>query len=67
MFVNNKTGQRASELRGYRSETEDEARARLEAAGWEFAETEYEWTDSEKLFAAKAKNDSDADTEEVEA
>ena len=67
MFVNDKTGQRAAELRGYRSETEDEARARLEAAGWNF-DVEFEWIDSEKLFKLKVKEeDSDASTEEVEA
>lgn len=66
MFINDKTGQRAAELRGYRSETEDEARARLEAAGWNF-EVEFEWIDGEKLFKLKAKEDSDASTEEVEA
>ena len=63
MFVNNKTGQRAAELRGYKSETEQDAQARLEAAGWSFSGVEYEWNDGEKLFKAKEdKEDSDNDT-----
>lgn len=63
MFVNNKTGQRAAELRGYKSETEQDAQARLEAAGWSFTGVEYEWKDGEKLFTVKDKDDdSDNDT-----
>jgi len=60
MFTNSRTGQRQKILRGYKSESEQEARARLEAAGWQFEGVDYTWTDSEKTFVVD-----DTDTEET--
>jgi len=54
MFKNTRTGASASELRGYETESESDAKRRLEAAGWNFAGVSYEWDDGEKLFETTA-------------
>ena len=63
MFTNTKTGQRAKELKGYKSETEENAKARLEAAGWSFQGVEYDWDEPSKTFSVK-EGDSDSDGDE---
>jgi len=52
MFKNTRTGASASELRGYNTEDEMDAKIRLEAAGWKF-DVDYEWDDDRKLFSLK--------------
>ena len=52
-FENKRTGAKAAELRGYDSESEADAKRRLEAAGWQF-DVSYEWEDAKKLFATSA-------------
>lgn len=52
-FENKRTGAKAAELRGYDSESEADAKRRLEAAGWQF-DVSYEWDDAKKLFATTA-------------
>ena len=54
MFVNKRTGAKAKELRGYDSESEADAKRRLEAAGWDFSGVEYNFDDDSKLFATDA-------------
>lgn len=41
MFENKRTGAKAGELRAYASEMENDAKIRLEAAGWSFAGVDY--------------------------
>ena len=53
MFVNQRTNAKAAELRGYDSESEADAKRRLEAAGWRFTDS-YEWDDATKVFATTA-------------
>ena len=53
MFTNERTGAKAAELRGYDSESEADAKRRLEAAGWRFVDS-YEWDDATKVFATTA-------------
>ena len=53
MFENARTNAKAAELRGYDSESEADAKRRLEAAGWRF-DVSYEWDDAKKLFATSA-------------
>jgi len=50
MFVNSRTQQRQATLRGYRTESEDEARMRLSAAGWIFDGVDFDWDDEAKTF-----------------
>lgn len=50
MFVNSRTQQRQATLRGYRTESEDEAKMRLQAAGWIFQGVDYDWDDEAKTF-----------------
>ena len=50
MFKNTKTGASASELRGYQTEEEADAKRRLEAAGWSFSGVDYEWDDDKAIF-----------------
>ena len=50
MFINSRTQQRQATLRGYRTESEDEARLRLSAAGWIFDGVDYDWDDEAKTF-----------------
>jgi len=45
MFSNKRTGAKAGELRAYASEGEEDAKRRLEAAGWSFAGVEYTFSD----------------------
>lgn len=52
-FENKRTGAKAAELRGYDSESEADAKRRLQAAGWQF-DVSYEWDDAKKLFATSA-------------
>lgn len=49
VFKNTRTGISAAELRGYKTEDEDTAMARLKAAGWNF-NIEYYWDDTTKTF-----------------
>jgi hypothetical protein len=65
MFMNEKTGQRQMELKGYKSETENDAQARLEAAGWTFNGVEYEWIDAQKLFKVKEGKEDEEDAKAV--
>lgn len=44
MFTNKK-GQKAKELRAYKTESEEDAKRRLEANGWIFAGVDYEFVD----------------------
>ena len=43
MFENSRTMAKAGELRAYNSESEDDAKRRLEAAGWVFSGVDYEF------------------------
>jgi len=52
-FLNKRTGAKAAELRGYDSESESDAKRRLEAAGWQF-DVSFEWDDSKKMFTTDA-------------
>lgn len=52
-FLNKKTGAKAAELRAYDSESEADAKRRLEAAGWDMS-TPYDYDDAKKLFETKA-------------
>jgi hypothetical protein len=52
-FLNKKTGAKAAELRAYDSESEADAKRRLEAAGWDLS-APYTYDDSKKLFETKA-------------
>lgn len=45
MFINSRTGAKAKELRAYATEDEDDAKRRLEAAGWAFGGVDFEYTD----------------------
>jgi len=49
VFTNSRSGAKARELRAYQTESESEAKARLEAAGWSFS-IPYEFDDNQKLF-----------------
>ena len=60
MFKNSRTGQSQAELRGYKTEDENTAKARLEAAGWSF-DTTYTWDEDKKLFQADAPKEEEAD------
>ena len=53
-FENKRTGAKAAELRAYDSESEADAKRRLEAAGWNFSGVEYNFDDTSKLFATDA-------------
>jgi hypothetical protein len=53
-FVNKRTNAKAAELRGYDSESEADAKRRLEAAGWDFGGVEYNFDETSKLFATDA-------------
>jgi len=63
MFENKRTGAKAAELRGYDSESEADAKRRLEAAGWQF-DVSFEWDDAKKLFAT-SKIDTKAEREKA--
>jgi len=45
MFQNSRTGAKAGELRAYKTEEEEDAKRRLEAAGWSFGGVDYEYVD----------------------
>lgn len=60
VFTNNRSGAKARELRAYQTESEAEAKARLEAAGWLFT-VSYTWDDNQKMF--KIGDDTPADNE----
>jgi hypothetical protein len=45
MFENSRTKAKASELRAYRTESELDAKRRLEAAGWNFGGVDYAFED----------------------
>jgi len=60
VFLNSRTGQKQMELKGYKTETEDDAKARLEAAGWQVVD--YEFDDATKVFKPKGMDMKD-DTE----
>jgi hypothetical protein len=45
MFENRRTGAKATELRAYRTESEIDAKRRLEAGGWTFSGVEYDFED----------------------
>jgi len=53
-FLNKRTGAKAAELRGYDSESDQDAKRRLEAAGWDFQSAEHSWDDEKKLFTTDA-------------
>ena len=46
MFKNSRTGAKAGELRAYKTESEEDAKRRLSAAGWEFSGVDYEFVDT---------------------
>jgi hypothetical protein len=64
MFNNNRTGQKQSILRGYKTEDEADAKARLEAAGWDFASAEYKWDDVVKTFTAVTSESTEGSDDE---
>ena len=64
VFTNNRSGAKARELRAYQTESESEAKARLEAAGWSFT-ISYTWDDNQKMF--KAGNDDAPSDDDGEA
>lgn len=41
MFENNRINRKSAELRAYKSESETDAKRRLEAAGWNFSGVDY--------------------------
>jgi len=45
MFENKRTGAKAGELRAYKTEGEEDAKRRLEAAGWVFSGVDYAFED----------------------
>jgi hypothetical protein len=53
-FENKRTGAKAAELRAYDSESEADAKRRLEAAGWDFQSAAFSFDDSKKLFTTDA-------------
>lgn len=53
VFLNKKSGAKAAELRAYDSESEDDAKRRLEAAGWDMS-TPHTYDETKKLFETKA-------------
>ena len=55
MFVNERSGQKQAQLRGYKTESEEDAKARLEAAGWKFSGVDYDWDETAKLFTLVEK------------
>jgi hypothetical protein len=57
MFTNKRTGAKAKELRGYDSESEADAKRRLEAAGWEFGGVDFTFDDDSKLFKVSEAGD----------
>lgn len=54
MFKNKRTGASAAELRAYDTETESDAKRRLEAAGWSFAGVAFTFDDEKKIFTTDA-------------
>lgn len=64
MFTNNRTGQKQSVLRGYKTEEEADAKARLEAAGWDFNSADYKWDDMEKTFTAVTSESTEDEKDE---
>jgi len=53
------------ELKGYKTESEDDAKARLEAAGWQVVD--YEFDDATKIFKPKGmdmKDDVEEDSDD---
>lgn len=62
MFMNRRTNDKAGELRAYASEDESSARTRLEAAGWNIGEVDYEFVD--KVFKPKMKADDANESDE---
>jgi hypothetical protein len=62
MFENKRTGAKAGELRAYASEEESDARSRLEAAGWNISEVDYEFEN--KVFKPKMKADDANESDE---
>jgi len=68
VFINNRSGAKSRELRAYQTESESEAKARLEAAGWSFT-IDYTWDDNQKMFkagAADQPSDSDGSAGDAE-
>jgi len=53
-FVNKRTGAKAAELRGYDSESEADAKRRLEAAGWDFQSAAFSYDEAKKIFTTDA-------------
>jgi hypothetical protein len=51
MFENKRTGAKAKELRGYDSESEADAKRRLQAAGWVFDGMDVTFDESTKIFS----------------
>lgn len=49
-FWNEKLGKSAQELSAYRSESEEDAKRRLEAGGWSFNGVSYTFNDSDMKF-----------------
>lgn len=58
MFENRRTGAKAGELRAYKTEGEEDAKRRLEAAGWQFGGVDYEFTDFTFSITVPDKADS---------
>jgi len=53
-FMNKRTNATSAELTGYDSESEQDAKRRLEAAGWDFQSAAYSWEEAKKLFTTDA-------------
>jgi len=53
-FENKRTGAKAAELRAYDSESEADAKRRLEAAGWDFSSASFSYDEAKKLFTTDA-------------
>jgi hypothetical protein len=57
MFENSRTGAKAGELRAYATEDEEDAKRRLEAAGWSFAGVDYTYEGHTFKIAKKEEED----------
>lgn len=51
MFTNSRTGSKSKELKAYQTESESEAKARLESAGWDLSSGSFD--ESKKIFTTE--------------
>jgi len=57
MFSNTRTGSKSRELGAYQTESEAEAKTRLESAGWDLADAKFD--ENKKMFVIEEAEEED--------